>query len=410
MKVNMKRFLLISILLIPAALSASDFGIVLSQNAILGNFTGEDGTIFEYHAGLFPRFSTLFGDSGRFTAIAGLSIESKGSNFNFIPELLHIEYQNHFDVLGGLWLSAGRIPYSDPLGYIAEGIFDGVNVTHASPLGRFGFGLWYSGLLYKKNINIEMTNGDRTNNDTPFEFNDFAGTYFAPSRLITAFDYEHPSLFEMLRINASVMMQFDLNGWDETINSQYLSVKAGLPVERFLFEAGGILQTAQVQTEAGSDFNLAFAGDLGVYWYLPAENNSLLSLNMMIAGGKTSDIVGAFKPIVSKNQGRIFQPILSALTVIKLNYSARLSESIGTSITASYFIRNDKVSYNNFNILPEGEGFFLGPELYARLVWNPVSDLQLNLGAGIFAPALGDAAPNSGLQWRVDLAVIFSIY
>jgi len=402
MKKAILGFLFILMLLIPAVLPAADFGIILNQNATLGNFTGQEDH-FEYRADIIPRFSTLFGDNGRLTVSAGLTIGVNNNDFTFIPEILHTEYLNQFDVLGGLWLRAGRIPYSDPLGFIAEGLFDGVRVSHASPLGRFGFGLWYTGLLYKKNINIEMTNEDRGNND-------IINTYFASRRLLTAIDYEHPSILETFRLRASLMAQFDLNGKEEKFNSQYLSIKASLPMERFLFEAGGIFQTAQIQNSLGSAFTLAFAGDLGISWHLPTQNNSRLAFNCLIAGGQSSELMGAFIPITSKQQGRLFQPILSALTVLKLNYSARLSESMGTSITASYFIRNDLFTFNNYNIDTKDSGWYIGPELFARLVWNPASDLQFNLGAGIFAPALGDAAPDSDFQWRIDLTVVFSIY
>ena len=414
MNVSVKKiifgFLFISILLIPAVLSATDFGIVLNQNAMLGSFK-EDDSVFEYRADLIPRFSTMIDKNGSFIVTAGLTFGFKDDTFTFVPEILHTEYLNLFEISGmPIWLRAGRIPYSDPLGFIAEGLFDGVHVSHTAPMGYFGFGLWYTGLLYKKNINVEMSNTDRGNNDIPFEFSDFTDTYFAPGRILAAFDYEHPSLLEILRLKSSLMVQFDLTGGEETINSQYLSVKAGYPWERFLFEAGGILQLSQIKLKTDNTVNLAFAGDLGISWHLPVENNSLLSLNMLITSGQTSELMGAFIPITSKNQGRIFQPILSALTVFKLNYSSRLSESMGASITASYFIRNDKFSFNNFNINTEGGGFFLGPELYARFVWNLFSDLQLNLGAGVFAPSLGDAAPNDKLQWRADLTVVFSIY
>ncbi|MDR2964938.1 MAG: hypothetical protein LBU88_04105 [Treponema sp.] len=406
MKKNFLIFIFILILL-PLTAGAADFGIVLNQNITAANFTGENN-VFEYRAELLPRFSALIDDIRSFNITAGLSFEVRDSAFTFIPQILNAEYLTRFDILDGIWLKAGRMSYIDPLGFIAEGVYDGVHAAHASSLGRFGFGLWYTGLLYKKNINIEMSDRDRGHNDLSLNYNDFFNTYFASKRFLAAIDYEHPFLLETITIKASIMAQFDLNGESESINSQYLSLKAGLPVGKFLFEAGGILQLAQIENPPNNANTIAFAGDLGVFWF-PSEN-SLLSFKWQIAGGQTSETMGAFIPVVSKHQGRLFQPILSALTVLKLNYTVRLSEAMGINAYISYFIRNDKASYNNFNITVGETGYFLGPEIYARFVYNPFSDLQFNLGAGIFAPVLGDVAPNDNLQWRVDLSVIFSIY
>jgi hypothetical protein len=100
---------------------------------------------------------------------------------------------------------------------------------------------------------------------------------------------------------------------------------------------------------------------------------------------------------------------MSAITALRLNYSARLAETFGTSVSAMYFVRNDRVSNNNYVILYEGEGYFLGPEFSARVIWSPFSDIQFNLGGGVYLPSLGDAAPDADALWIVNLSVVFSI-
>jgi len=42
-------------------------------------------------------------------------------------------------------------------------------------------------------------------------------------------------------------------------------------------------------------------------------------------------------------------------------------------------------------------------------LWSPASDLQINLGGGIFLPSLGNVAPNEKNFWRIEINAIFSL-
>ncbi|MDR2965054.1 MAG: hypothetical protein LBU88_04695 [Treponema sp.] len=395
----------------PFAAAAQDFGLLLSQDLLYDNFSDDDNNVLTYTAYLIPRYSFFFGGSpdgeysGSFTVNAGLGIQYKKEKFTFIPELLHTELYMRFGALG---LSAGRIPYSDPLSYIFEGLFDGARITHTSNLGSFGFGIWYTGFLYKGCNSIDMTEEDRVRNAQKFYYDYISETYFAPSRLVASFDWEHPSVAELFKLSAAIIGQIDLSDHEEKFHSQYLTVKADIPLGRFFLEAGGSLQISQEPSKK-TPLNLAFAGELGLIWFLPTDFNSRLSFAGFLAGGRTSDFMGAFVPITSKGYGQIIEPKMSAITALKLNYSARLAEKFGASVSASYFVRNDRVSSNNYTIFYKG-GYFLGPEFYARVIWNPFSDLQLNLGGGIYLPSLGDAAPDANAMWNINLSVVFSIY
>ena len=100
---------------------------------------------------------------------------------------------------------------------------------------------------------------------------------------------------------------------------------------------------------------------------------------------------------------------MSGLSLLSLNYTIRVSKEIGTTITASYFIRNDLGTFSGYPVIPDNDGFFLGPEIFARLIWSPLSDIQLNLGAGAFFPLLGDAGPDEAIRWRVELSATLSL-
>jgi hypothetical protein len=169
---------------------------------------------------------------------------------------------------------------------------------------------------------------------------------------------------------------------------------------------GGSLETAQSIND-----NIAFAWDLGVFWTLPSSFDSRLSLTGHFAGGNTGDgTIGAFVPVTGKPYGSILKAKLSGISILDLDYIARLTRTFGTSLTTSFFVRNDRGTYRAYPVNPnDNTGYFLGTELFARLVWSPFSDLQLNLGGGVFLPS-PDVNPNAKPGGCVELTAILALY
>jgi len=398
-------FLLLAVFTLPVSIAAFDFGLVVNQNFGYGN-RGKSEEKFDYQADILPRFSFLIGDNGEFYLSAGMTLGYE-DEFTYVPELLRTGFSMRF---GNSVIKAGRIPYADPLSFIASGLFDGVQFSHNGGTGSFNIGAWYTGLLYKKNANITMTANDQARYYSAVDYGDFYNTYFAPPRMLAAVGWEHPSIGEFLRFKASVIGQFDLIDADVKYHSQYFILKAGIPVKSLLFELGGSLELAQTVLADESSFNIAFAGDFGVFWTLPSSFSSRLSFTGTIAGGRVDDVVGAFVPVTTKYYGSIFEQKMSGLSVLNLNYSARIAGALGTSVSMSYFVRNDLGTYKGYPLSGSGsDGYFLGAEFFARVIWSPVSDLQLNLGGGAFLPAMGDAAPDANPQWRIELTAILAV-
>jgi len=402
-----RLFLLLAAFLAPPVLAgAYDFGLILNQNAGYGNSDGGESK-FDYQADILPHFSFLIGDNKELFVSAGMTF-GYNEEFTYVPELLRTDFSMRF---GNSGIRAGRMFYSDPLSFIANGLFDGVQFTYNGSMGSFNVGAWYTGLLYKKNANITMTEFDQAKFDSPIEYGDFIETYFAPQRLLFAAGWEHPSIAEMLRLRASVIGQFDFTKAEEKYHSQYLAVKAGMPFNSFLFELGGSLELSQNMLADESKIKLAFAGEAGVFWTLPSSFLSRLSFTGTFTGGNTDGTAGAFIPITTKYFGNIFEQKISGLSVLDLTYSARIMSELGASVSALYFIRSDKGTYYGYPVNgDQSEGYFLGAELFARLIWSPVSDLQLNLGGGMFLPALGNAAPDEKALWRIELTAILAVY
>jgi len=399
-------FLILFISLIPYSLGAADFSLITNQHAETYNQKDEDNT-YEYQADILPGFSFLLGDNGDFFISAGFTLGING-DFYHVPELLRTELSWRF---GNLGIRAGRILYNDPLGFIASGLFDGVQFSYNSWAGTFSIGSWYTGFLYKTNANITMTEADLNLYNSPFEYSDFANTYFAPRRLLSSLDWEHTSIAELVHLKIAIIAQTDLSDEDYKYYSQYLTLKALIPVNKFTFEIGGSAETSRSEAAADNGLDIAFAWDLGVFWMLPTDFNSLLSLTLRAAGGKTEK-TSVFIPVTGKLYGDVLQVRMPGISILSLDYTARLNNSFGISISALHFVRNDLETYTAYPVNTENNttGYFLGTEFFARLVWSPFSDLHFNFGGGAFVPLLGNVNPNEKSIWRAELSAIIALY
>jgi len=378
-------------------LPAWDFGLLLNQNAGYGGIGG-DGN-FDYSIGIAPRVTGLIGKTGDFIISGGFELDYN-DGWGYVPELLRTELSLH----PGSWaIDIGRVYHSDPLGFIAEGLFDGVKLAYNSEAGTFSAGAWYTGLLYKKRAGIAMTAEESAANSAPLDYGDFAGTYFAPKRFLGALGWEH--LGGAVQARASILGQFDFFG-DGPLNSQYAVVKLTVPVNALSFDLGGCFELLQ---DSG-DFKTAFAAEAGIAYTPPTRIRIRLSLLARYSSGGSGKL-SAFTPFTTESQGDILGVKLSGLSIISLDYVARLHPALSAGLTSSYFIRNDSATYTGYPLPGDGSGGnFLGNEFFGRLLWSPVSDLQASLGVGVFLPSMGDAAPKADSLWRVELSVVFSLF
>jgi hypothetical protein len=405
MKKALPLFFGVLLVFLPAVSRAHDFGLVLDQS---GGYlaVGESGN-WDYTGVLLPRYSGLLGDNGTFYVSAGVVAAYGNAKWSVMPELLRTEvWLLNLANLSAMDLRIGRLYYSDPLGIIADGLFDGLRLTYDTPVGSFSAGAWYTGLLYKSRARIAMTPEELLSYREDVAYSDFFNTYFAPRRLVSALDYEHPGLGGLLRTRTSLLAQFDLEG--TRLHSQYLTAKAELPLGAFLFNLGGSFELKEVSAEMGT----AFAAEAGGSWTLPAAITSRISLLARYSSGEMGGGVGAFLPLTAKSQSSILQPKIPGTSMIYLDYVARLHRTVSISLSSSYFIRNDLETYTGYPVSgAEGEdGLLLGNEFFGRLYWSPFSDMQLTLGGGAFVPGLGNVAPKIDNIWRVEAGLVISLY
>jgi hypothetical protein len=354
---------------------------------------------FDFSGILIPMFSVPLGDTGEVFISAGAGIDYQNESWSVIPELLRTEFSTRFN---NFEFRLGRTQYTDPLGFIADGLFDGARLSlDTAELGSFSFGTMFTGLLSKKRIKITMTREEFESFYAETDYSDFTNTYFAPRRLISSLDWDHPGLWEIVRAKAAFISQFDLG--DTGLHSQYLAVKFTLPVKTFVFNLGGCLEFIEDNGETG----LGMAGEFSVSCNLPGAVEDKISFTGRFSSGTTENgVVAAFLPITTAGQGDVLKAKLSGLSTLSLDYLVRLHKSFSAGLSVSEFIRSDLATYSNYG----SEGYFLGNEFFGRLIWSPVSDVQINMGGGVFLPVLGDVSPRSDPLWRVEINVILALY
>ena len=393
---------LLALLFLPLPLYTWDNGLLLDLSAEYNDFGMNSDKLdnLQFTGAAIPWFSTPLGAGKDIYISVGITAEYQYQDWTFIPELLRTELRFLFD--NDSILTAGRTQYTDPLGFVANGLFDGVQYSMDAGDGFFNAGLFYTGLLYKKNASITMTEHDLISYRTELDYSDFSNTYFAPRRLVAAVNWENPGLAEYIMFNAALIGQFDL-GDDSNFHSYYLMAKAAVPVKNFVFELGACAELI----DNNSNYQYSFAVEGGIIWYLPTALHDRLMFRGTFSPGVLNDTLVAFVPITTVSQGYILRAKLSGLSILSLDYTARLRQDLTLSVSNSYFILNDMGTYQG---VPLGrDGYFLGNELFAQATWSPVSDIRLKLGSGVFIPFLGNADPQGDILWRIELNVIFAV-
>jgi len=396
----MKKLLLLPLLLfftIGLAFSL-DFGLLVDQEIEVEN------DLFSYSPALTPWLSWNGGK--------GLSV--------YLSGVLSLEYTKYFDDAGAgglgkpapvpelalfnvkyrfnqrVSLEAGRVGYTDALGFTASGFFDGFRLDAALPVSNISAALFYTGLLYKEKALILMTGGDAQKYAESWDWNNF-GDYFASRRALAAFRWGLP-LGDIYNLTAEILAQFDLTGNDQKLHSQYGELRFDLyPMNKFMITVGALFET--MENEEG-DFAVALGALAGIKTDIPGSLNDRLGVTMKFSSGFWNDNFTAFTPLSSVAQGAVFQSPLSGLALLSADYSVRLHNTVFLEGILRYFMR----TYND----PSAEGNFYGGELWASLAWQPLNDIRLSVGGGVFLPRLGNAYPDADPSWKVNAVLSLS--
>jgi hypothetical protein len=390
---------------------ALDFGLALIQEARVSNEVSSDAAFF-YTPVASPWVSGPLGNSLSLYLSASLGFDlaadSEGASWRdppALPELGRAELT--WAASPGLYLRLGRQRFQDPAGLITAGLFDGLRSGFSALSSRFTAGAWYTGLLYKGAADIVMTGRDQTAYQKPFALDGDDG-YFASRRVMVSFDWEKPDFAPRSSLALGILTQFDLNGDDDYLHTQYLSARFGSRLAPSLeFQADGVFGAGE-----DSSWAVFFAGGLGLAWMPSGAPDQRLSFRALYSSPSQGDRLRAFAPVSSIAQGQVFSPALGGLSTLRGAYTLRLLSALSLTGELSYFIRTDTVTFLDSRDPDKlkDEGYFLGAECYAAAAWTPLPDLALTLGGGAFFPGLGNAFTESAaVRWKTALALILSI-
>ena len=398
-----KLFYILIILLLPVfSLSAFDWGLLLNQGTGVLGGNGYDSD-FRYSGTLSPWL--FFPKSwGNLYVSLGPEISYENKSAALVVDIYRTELALRIGKAAGIEL--GRMPYTDPMGFVASGLFDGLRYSQNIAGGTLALGVWYTGLLYKKSAQITMTEDDYFSYITKLDYKNFADTYFSSRRLLFALDWDNADILDWLQLRLAFLGQVDLNGNGNYYHSQYFAIKTNIHVSNFIFDLGFCPQLAQ--TPNGIKAGAAWEAAMGLV--PPTPTRDLLKLTGRFSNGTTADDseIAAFVPVTTVEQGDVLKAKLSGLSMLRLDYIIRPLNSLSFNLASSYFILSDKASYTG---LPAGkQGHFLGNEFSGKVVFIPLSDLRFNLGLGVFLPSWGNADPDAKALWRVELNMTLAIF
>jgi hypothetical protein len=409
----MKKFLLLPALLLCSAILiySVDFGLLVDQKAEAGDDLGSGDVSFSYSPGFTPWFSWDGGQnlSLYFSGFFSMDYNHYDDNIDdndgwkkpvLLPELsrFSVSYRPNRDLL----VQAGRIPYTDALGFAASGLFDGFLTEAAFPNGSVTAGCFYTGFLYKETAKITMTGGDMQNYAEPWDW-DYFGDYFASRRALAAFRWDMP-LLEFHNLTFEALAQFDLNGNDESLHSQYGEVLADLFLSSKLgITAGALFEIMEIGGEGGYDLTSALGGLVRMRTEIPGALDDGMTFAVKFTSGSWNDTFTTFTPVTSSAQGFVFPGTLAGLCLISTDYTLRLLPALFLESSLRYFLR----TYDN----TQAEGkYAYGGEFWASLAWQPFDDLRFSLGSGVFFPSLGNVYPSgTGPLWKAQAGISLSL-
>jgi hypothetical protein len=396
-------FCILVFLLHAGAVFAQDYGLLIRQASMLTgreNSNGESGD-FSYTGTAIPWFAAPLGEKGELYLSGGISAELENEEWKPVPELYRFEFI--YNPNADISVELGRLPFRESLSYVFSGLFDGAAARFNLGGGRLSAGVFYTGLLYKKAAYILMGAEDRQ------DYYD-GDVYFSSRRLVFGINWEKTNIFDTRNtLSLSGLGQFDLNGRDTQVHTQYLEGRLGVPLGKgFNAEAGGVFELIE-QDEQDRQAALAFAFSADLHWLPPGSRQDLLTLEGRFASGAWNESVGAFLPVTSQAQGKVLRPEFSGLALIQSSYTTRLHKTLSADLSAAYFFRTDEKTYSDPAMEPSTRSPLLGGEIYGGFTWTPWSDLSLAAGGGMFFPQWGKYfKEDAGLTYRITLGAVFS--
>jgi hypothetical protein len=401
----MKNRLCITLLFMSAAAFGADFGLILGTEGVYrDNLNPED---FSATASASPWVSSVLSGTTDLYVSGKMSFEYQEAEEP--PELYFFEMERtelNLRPGPGIFLTLGRQRFEDSAGLVASGLFDGAGLSVNPGTGRLSLGAYYTGLLYKETAKILMTGGDAGRYAKPLDKKGLEG-YFASRRVLLALTGEFPDLTSRAGLEVQALAQFDVNGGEDALHSQYLELRVNAEAADPLhLNFGGVGELAR-GTEQTAWSMAAFGGaDLE----LPGALSDMVSAGLLWTSGRSGERIRAFTPVSGRDAGRVFEGGTGALGRAALSYRARPVKSFSLEAGAAYFIRTDLETLGDKDLDGASRSRLLGGEVYGALVWGPDPAFRLSAGGGAFFSGWGRAfREDAPVKWRADCGLIIAL-
>ncbi|GHV45172.1 hypothetical protein AGMMS49546_30390 [Spirochaetia bacterium] len=403
-------FLYLILMILPASLLlAADFGAVLTAAP---EFDSTLKPEFNFKGTIAPWVSALISPRLNFYASAGVSLDYREGELK--PVLVQLNRTElSWRPAPMAYLQFGRQRYTDSAALVAAGLFDGIHFSWGMSRARLSLGAFYTGLQYKEEAKIIMTERDLTWYNAKLNY-DNMDTYFASRRVCIPLRAEFPDLTQRLALAVNAIAQIDVNGSTErgnTLHSQYLETQLiAEPWNPLSLTFAGLVSLMESEDTVGKAIlRTGFAASAGANWEVPTSMQDMLTLQLRWTSGRSGDNIGAYLPLSGVSVGEVFTPRISALLYGKAAYTLRPIPAISVEGSFGYFVRTDTETLKDGNLKVGSEARTLGGEFSGNLIWAVQSDVQVSAGGGAFFPAMGDAfRTDTDVRWKLKCGVIVS--
>ena len=319
------------------------------------------------------------------------------SNWVFIPEFSRFVFI--YRINEKMSLEIGRLEFSDVLNFTASGLFDGARFKMVLPAGSLSASLLFSGFLYKETASIIMTGRDAADYAVLFDGKDYK-YYRASNRMLMSVRWDMPLKLPKIEdsiLSADVLTQFDLNNTDDYLNTQYGAALLEFYPRDMLRITGGLLfGTMQNSQGLGMAFGFLAQCKTEVPFTSAAD---LFGVTAKATFGTTDNGFNSYQPINGIPQGYVFEGTLSALASLSADYNIKINKSLFSECAFRYFMS----TYNN------SDNSLYGGEFWASLAWQPLEELLVYIGGGVFLPGMGNVYPkNTDVMWKIIAGVTLS--
>jgi len=260
--------------------------------------------------------------------------------------------------------SVGRIPLQDFSGRVVSSLADGFLVEGSK--GNFSARLAgaYAGLLSKNDARILIDADDAVRWADQDQ-------YFAPSRALAGMGLRFVEPVEGMDLGFDAWAQFDLGPDGLPTHTQYFEPYLDGRLGRgFRWRAWYILETGQ-----DPDFFSSMAAGGRGRWSWPELGGLRLTGSLFWASASSGEL-RQFSPLSTSLVGGVAPMTFADVTVLSADMAVSPSDWMDLGFNLSVFGRGDLGATDPFT----------GIEAALDLVMAPVSDFNVNLSGGLYAP------------------------